>query len=45
MESPSTPLILIVIAASIGLFGMALLGLVDIFKKRKEKVASFPAYP
>ena len=41
MESPSTPLILIVIGASIGFFGVALLRMVDIFKKRKENVTSF----
>jgi hypothetical protein len=45
MESPSTLLIFVVIAASIGLFGVALLGMVDIFKRRKEKVASFRAEP
>jgi hypothetical protein len=45
MESPSTLLIFVVIAASIGLFGVALLGMVDIFKRRKEKVASLRAEP
>jgi hypothetical protein len=45
MESPSTLLIFVVIAASIGLFGVALLGMVDIFKRRKEKVASFRSEP
>jgi hypothetical protein len=44
MESPSTPLILVVIGASIGLFLVALLRMVDIFKKRKENVTSFRAY-
>ncbi|MGI0033747.1 MAG: hypothetical protein ACRD97_10835 [Nitrososphaeraceae archaeon] len=44
MESPSTPLILVVIGASIGLFGVALLRMVDIFKKQKENVTSFRAY-
>jgi H+/Cl- antiporter ClcA len=44
MESPSTPLILVVIGASIGLFGVALLRMVDIFKKTKQNVTSFRAY-
>ncbi|HEX7178904.1 MAG TPA: hypothetical protein VF220_04200 [Nitrososphaeraceae archaeon] len=44
MESPSTPLILAVIGASIGFFGVALLRMVNIFKKRKENVTSFRAY-
>jgi len=45
MESPSTLLIFAVIAASVGLFGVALLSMVDIFKRRKEKAASFRAEP
>ena len=44
MESPSTALILVVIGASIGLFGVSLLRMVDIFKKRKENVTSFRAH-
>jgi hypothetical protein len=43
MESPSTALILVVIGSSIGLFGLSLLRMVDIFKKRKENVTSFRA--
>lgn len=44
MESPSTALILVVIGASIGLLGVSLLRMVDIFKKRKENVTSFRAH-
>jgi len=45
MKSPSTLLIFIVIAASITLFEVALLGMVNIFKRRKEKIAIFRAEP